>query len=355
MSRINLLIWRMPLNLILVVLLASCQGQPIEKLETDDAISDKNPTPTTPITDRNPSPTTPIAKTPTIPVSNNYTTYENLQWGFSFDYPQGFVLDERRTSVEPSVLDIVELWTQEDDRAIQAGKYQDGEYPPNVIVSIHQNAQNLSLQAWVENTNWFVTPNNFTPITIAGKEGLKFQSTGLYESEYIVIPLNNSQQILAIGFAEGSDSEAEYRQAFTSIIDTLQLVDKSPSSLQFEDYPASEVFTGNPAAVDLNSHPQARRFRTALQEGIKNGANFAGKYAVVTIGCGTSCQQIAIVDVSTGKVFMSEVGSELGVKHRLDSRLLVINPPENLENINLPEELKTQYFVWENNSLRSLN
>lgn len=68
------------------------------------------------------------------------------------------------------------------------------------------------------------------------------------------------------------------------------------------DYPATEIFKGIPAKVDLNSDDQAHSFRTRLRQGAKEGPNFAGHYTLVFWGCGSSCQMFAVVDAKTGKV-----------------------------------------------------
>lgn len=96
---------------------------------------------------------------------------------------------------------------------------------------------------------------------------------------------------------------------------------------EFADYPSDEPFWGDPSNVDLKSHPQANNFRTLLQAASKEGTNFAGHYALATWGCGTSCQTIAMVDLVSGRVYFPDFGAALGVGHRADSTLLVVNPP----------------------------
>jgi hypothetical protein len=129
---------------------------------------------------------------------------------------------------------------------------------------------------------------------------------------------------------------------------------KQTSPPDFNDYPATESFSGAPAPVDLSSDPDARRFRTVLREGAQTGPNFAGKYTVVTWGCGTSCQSVAIVDAETGSVYMPGIVAEAGVKHKLDSRLLVVNPPENTPG-NRPDWMETSYYVWDGTELTEVS
>lgn len=98
-----------------------------------------------------------------------------------------------------------------------------------------------------------------------------------------------------------------------------------------------------PSRVNLKSHPEARTYRTVLRRGAAKGPNFAGHYAVVAWGCGTSCVTFAIVNLKTGNVifpddFTSVHGVHLdaddferdadtgywGLRYKLNSRLLIV-------------------------------
>jgi len=93
-------------------------------------------------------------------------------------------------------------------------------------------------------------------------------------------------------------------------------------------YTVGSMYRGPLAPLDEASHAEARRYRTALRQGMEVGINFAGKYTLVSIGCGTSCQQHFVIDRETGKV-LDKVQSSLGARYSADSRLLVINPPDS--------------------------
>lgn len=72
--------------------------------------------------------------------------------------------------------------------------------------------------------------------------------------------------------------------------------------LKFEDFPAVVSSARHIAAPRLDS-PDARRYRTMIRQGVADGPNFAGHYAVVVWGCGSSCSERAIVDTNTGRVY----------------------------------------------------
>jgi hypothetical protein len=119
-----------------------------------------------------------------------------------------------------------------------------------------------------------------------------------------------------------------------------------------EDYPATEMYTGRPAAVDLSLDPAAKRFKTRLREGIRKGVNFAGSYTIVSWGCGTNCLQSVILGTETGKVlaWFNSCGDPTYGK---ESRLLVVNP--GAEDVILyPKGCVTEYYLWDGKSLRSL-
>lgn len=125
----------------------------------------------------------------------------------------------------------------------------------------------------------------------------------------------------------------------------------------FTQYKTKEMSQIKPASVNLTSHPRAKIFRTMLRAGAEKGPNFAGHYTIVTWGCGTACQEFAIVDALNGSVyFCPEL--KLNAYHmvtdesepftfRLDSKLLIVTGSPNDT-----EEIGIFYFVWEKKRLR---
>jgi len=51
-------------------------------------------------------------------------------------------------------------------------------------------------------------------------------------------------------------------------------------------------------------------FRTRIVNEMKTGPNFAGRYAIIEIGCGTGCRNTFIGDVSNGRVYRFPYGGE---------------------------------------------
>jgi hypothetical protein len=72
---------------------------------------------------------------------------------------------------------------------------------------------------------------------------------------------------------------------------------------RFEDY-AAAAGREKVAPLDVRSHPLARKFRTAIRQQLREeGVNFAGHYTLASMGCGTGCSIVAIVDARTGRAY----------------------------------------------------
>jgi hypothetical protein len=77
--------------------------------------------------------------------------------------------------------------------------------------------------------------------------------------------------------------------------------------------------------------------------------NFAGRYGLATIGCGTECQATYLLNPAPGDTFVS-LTSGHGIAYRADSRLVIVNLPEELTYFGrdaVPERLHPQCFEYQ--------
>jgi hypothetical protein len=150
--------------------------------------------------------------------------YESDRLGFSFTVPEGFTIDNSLDSAEiEAEYDFrgqIELWSNADDEAIQAGAYEGGtEYPPNVSITVYNNPERRLPQDWVEESNRFLRLGEYSTVMVAGQEAIAFTSDGLYRSENIVFSSPNSEDIIVISYAQGGEG---YEQAFQEIVSTFE-------------------------------------------------------------------------------------------------------------------------------------
>lgn len=107
--------------------------------------------------------------------------------------------------------------------------------------------------------------------------------------------------------------------------------DKEPTpqprtnATSFEQY-AVPVYRGSPAKPNFQSNPGSVRFKTRIRDGIGEGVNFAGHYAIIAFGCGTDCSYGFFVDVKSGRIFDLPLGGEknygLSMDYRPNSKLM---------------------------------
>jgi hypothetical protein len=78
---------------------------------------------------------------------------------------------------------------------------------------------------------------------------------------------------------------------------------------KFSDYVVTTKFAGKPVPPVLST-PRARMFRTELRRQAATGPNFAGHFTLARWGCGAGCVYVAVIDASSGEVFMPELSFE---------------------------------------------
>jgi hypothetical protein len=130
----------------------------------------------------------------------------------------------------------------------------------------------------------------------------------------------------------------------------------------FNTYHVS-LYKGKPASLKLKGNKQAEMFRTAIRttyystkEQVEyhgaNGLNFGGHYCFVYWGCGSECQDAAVVDLKTGIVYHALTAS-LGYDFKPNSRLVIVNPGKTIDSCAF---CKPEYWVWNerNNAFKKI-
>lgn len=156
-------------------------------------------------------------------------TNHRSRWGFTFGYSlNSFVVQEKISNSKNkvnSLLGTIDIWTKKHAQQIRAGAYAGGaEYPANIQISVYSNKSKLPLQNWIKKNNRFVEIREVQTTKIAGQNGIKFKSSGLYDNEHIVFFSPKNSRIIVVSlskFGSGSD-DAAYQAAYNLIVDSLK-------------------------------------------------------------------------------------------------------------------------------------
>ncbi|MDD4931077.1 MAG: hypothetical protein PHG66_02880 [Candidatus Colwellbacteria bacterium] len=131
-------------------------------------------------------------------------------------------------------------------------------------------------------------------------------------------------------------------------IDPTGTVSRSKNcDIRPEDHIVLDIYNEALFPLDIKPGTPEYSFRTVIEKGYQEtGINFNGHYSVTSWGCGTSCQESAIIDATTGKVVKFKVRSEYGISVKPNSSLLMVNATENLPDsqIMTNKDIKTSYY-----------
>ena len=117
----------------------------------------------------------------------------------------------------------------------------------------------------------------------------------------------------------------------------------------FGAFPAKERYSGPYAKPDVETSAAARRFRTVIARGYTGRPDFAGRFQVLSWGCGSNCHMFAFVDTKTGKVTFAPAAAALGAEYRMDSKLFILDPKPMIQE-NGADLYETAYYVWNDDS-----
>lgn len=122
---------------------------------------------------------------------------------------------------------------------------------------------------------------------------------------------------------------------------------------QLADYPVmpAEIHTGRSAPADFSGQTAAWTYRTWIRLANTRGMNYAGHYVVAEWGCGSNCQNHAIVNAKTGRIVAFGLYSSYGVEFAKTSRLIVFNPRTGGTNNSGASSTRTAYYVMQNDRL----
>ncbi len=150
----------------------------------------------------------------------------------------------------------------------------------------------------------------------------------------------------------------KHRRLFAAIVILMVITGITGFKLgKYRSYPTFEEYTvsaleilhiGNipPALVTFDDTATERTCYPHLLPDTMYDPNFCGHYFLQTLPCGTMCEGIALLDCKTGKVTLpDDLGASLHIDCRINSRLMVINPPVNV--LSLYKDLKETLICQE--------
>lgn len=154
--------------------------------------------------------------------------YFSDRFGFRLVVPSGYVStpSESQPSTQPAKpLQVLELWEQRDF----ANRATLMEAPPLISLTVYQNISKRPLSAWKGELS---RPDD-RPLTVAGQPAIAYISTGLYESDNVLLSTPDGRYVIRLS-ASYMDAQAPIRRDFQAVL----------SSLTFDVQPDAKAASG---------------------------------------------------------------------------------------------------------------
>jgi len=151
--------------------------------------------------------------------------YSSQRFGFSFEYPARYFVDEREVgNGEREHYAIVLAEDTPENRAMFNGTAigaRDG--PPTIAIDIYQNnLDRLTALAWTKNTsdsNFKLGDGTYSTMTFLGAGAVSYRASGLYELSNLVLAKNDRIYKLSVAWLTPRDGMME---GFKKILQTIE-------------------------------------------------------------------------------------------------------------------------------------
>ncbi len=271
-----------------------------------------------------------------------WRTLSNTEYDFQFSYPiepKGYEAVALTGAKKPSeVVYEMALYEKQTYRSLSATDTLGSELPPAITLRIFDAGTSTSALDWVlhsKNSN-YVSAVPLATSRINNLAAITYEEDGLYRAQSVAVRYEGRMYVLSAQFITRDDAMV---LDFKPILQTFKFLNAedvvAPTCTEIVESAYSTTslakvtpYYGTPAVVDFTTYPNAATFRTKISEGASGGSTFAGHYAVAEWGCGSECQNYAVVDSVTGAIIAYGFGSTEGALYTKESRLLVTNPPE---------------------------
>ncbi len=161
--------------------------------------------------------------TPQISILENSEQYENATQGVAFDYPTGYVLDEKeRGDARRAHYAIVLIRSEDSEPRVNS------EGPTSVNIDLYQNNQGKqTLVGWLtgsNNSNVKLSDGTYTATTVDGREAIVYRWSGLYEGETTLFLHDDTVVAVTVTFITPED---ENIATYKAILSSLRLSEKT--------------------------------------------------------------------------------------------------------------------------------
>ncbi len=154
-----------------------------------------------------------------------YAKYTSPEIGLEFDYPTGYVLDERMPVDLGTGLIKVIILERSEDKSKEPPVNSEG--APTITISVFENNKKQFVGVWAEENIQYSNINlkwgDIKEVVVGGANAIQYMADGLYGSNNAVVAHGDSIYVITGQFI---DQNSDLQKDFQPILDSIKFISK---------------------------------------------------------------------------------------------------------------------------------
>jgi hypothetical protein len=129
--------------------------------------------------------------------------YKNAQFGFSFGYPEEYVLEEKGNVGDARRARYAFVLTEK-----SATVPENGDGPTAITLDVFQNLEGYAPLEWVKGmsySNWKLGDGKYITTTVGGRDAVEYRTTGIYEAMNYVFTDGDAMYMFSVTWLTPED------------------------------------------------------------------------------------------------------------------------------------------------------
>lgn len=154
-----------------------------------------------------------------------YTKYTSPEIGLEFDYPTGYVLDERMPVDLGTGLIKVIILERSEDKSKEPPVNSEG--APTITISVFENNKKQFVGVWadenIQYSNINLKQGEIKEVVVGGANAIQYKADGLYASNNAVVAHGDSVYVITGQFI---DQNSDLQKDFQPILESIKFIPK---------------------------------------------------------------------------------------------------------------------------------
>lgn len=175
-----------------------------------------------------------------------FKTFKSDKYGFSFSYPDDYVLTDKEVGDSNRRYNAVVLIHKND-----AAPRPNGEGPTAITIDVYPNIEGQTVLEWLtfsNQSNYNLKKAPYAPTSLGGEPGITYKWSGLYEGQTVAFNYEDFIVAMSVTYFEESDKIVK---DFEKVKSTFSFQKRSYSNEEVSNYLKANISTLSPVKETL--------------------------------------------------------------------------------------------------------